>query len=131
MNLPSPLVLPEHAVRTPCISAETQSSRASGVAEMTFKEAAQQRWQDALVPSVTGPLSDSSSSPHVTGILTEVHTGTLLSPFTKSTTTALRQPVVIRGTGKKSTSGIIPPPSPKGRRWVINASVISIMLLIG
>src|SRR5712691_1346980 len=40
-----PFVLPEHAVRTPCISAETQSSTQC-VAEMSCKEAAQQRWQD-------------------------------------------------------------------------------------
>src|SRR5712692_6399585 len=38
--LPAPQAGLPHCVRTPCISAETQSSRASGVAEMTCKEAA-------------------------------------------------------------------------------------------
>src|SRR6266404_1019186 len=49
------------------------------------------------------------------------------SPFARSTPTSLRQPIVIRGTGKKS-SGIARPP--KGRRWVISASVVFLMMLI-
>src|SRR5436309_2951780 len=49
---------------------------------------------------VTGPLSDPSTSPGTTRSLPEVQTGALL-PF-RSTTSGLRQPVVIRSTGKKS-----------------------------
>jgi surface antigen len=77
-------------------------------------------------PGVTGPLSDASSSPGITGVLPDVQTGALPTPF-RSTTTSLRQPIVIRGTGKKSP-GIVRPP--KGRRWVISASVVVLMMLI-
>jgi surface antigen len=78
-------------------------------------------------PGFTGPLSNPSSSTGTTGVLPDIETGALPTPFARSTTTALRQPIVIRGTGKKSP-GIARPP--RGRRWVISASVVFLMLLI-
>src|SRR5947209_10944066 len=58
-------------------------------------------------PGVTGPLSDPSTSPGTTPSLPEVLSGAL-SPL-RNTTSALRQPVVIRSTGKKSTGTMRPP----------------------
>jgi len=78
-------------------------------------------------PATTGPLEPRASSPGITGALPDIQTGALPTPFARSTTTSLRQPIVIRGTGKKS-SGLARPP--KGRRWVISASVVFLMLLI-
>jgi surface antigen len=72
-------------------------------------------------------LEPRESSPGITRALPDIQTGALPTPFARSTTTALRQPIVIRGTGKKS-SGIARPP--KGRRWVISASVVFLMMLI-
>src|SRR5207248_10217853 len=57
-------------------------------------------------PGVTRPLSDPGIIPVVTRNLPVLQTGAL-SPL-KSTTTALRQPVGIRSTGKKSTGPICP-----------------------
>jgi surface antigen len=77
-----------------------------------------------LFPAVTGRLPEYSL---VTRQLPDVDTGAL--PATKMTTTTLvRQPILIRGTGKKST-GITRPP--KGRRWVIHTAVASLCVLIG
>src|SRR5258706_3243674 len=78
-------------------------------------------------PGTTGPLEPRESSPGITRALPDIQTGALPTPFARSTTTSLRQPIVIRGTGKKS-SGIARPP--KGRRWVISASVVFLMMLI-
>jgi surface antigen len=78
-------------------------------------------------PGTTGPLEPGASSPGITRALPDIQTGVLPTPFARSTTTSLRQPIVIRGTGKKS-SGITRPP--KGRRWVISASVVFLMMLI-
>lgn len=69
-------------------------------------------------------------NPAVTRQLTNVQTGmlpiTVIRPNTP-TTTALRQPVVIRGTGKKSTQTLRPP---RGRRWVVHIAVTGILALI-
>src|SRR6185437_14876720 len=78
-------------------------------------------------PGVTEPLEQPSSSPGITGVLPDVQTGALPTPFARSTTTSLRQPIAIRGTGKKSP-GVVAPP--KGRRGVISASVVFLMMLI-
>lgn len=94
--------------------------------------------QSPAGPAVTQKLSDPGSFPAVTGPLTSspavMHqfpdpqnpqTGAL--PFVRSNTTALRQPVVIRGSGKKSTGTIRPP---KGRRWVVQLAVTGLVALI-
>jgi len=53
---------------------------------------------------------------------------TAVLPYLKNnTTTSLRQPVVIRGTGKKS-AGLKRPP--QGRRWVVQLAVTTLILLI-
>jgi len=79
-----------------------------------------------LFPTMTGHLPVYTTSPVVTRPLPDVETGSL--PATKITTTTLRQPILIRGTGKKST-GITRPP--KGRRWVVHIAVASLFVVIG
>ncbi len=76
-------------------------------------------------PSATGQLPELIASPGVTRNLPAVQTGPLLPR--RTTTTALRQPVVIPATGKKS-SGTMKPP--RGRSWVIQAAVTVILVLI-
>jgi surface antigen len=78
-------------------------------------------------PGRTLILSEYATSPRVTRILPDVNTGALSFPPAESTTTALRQPIVIRGTGKKKPRAIHPP---KGRKWVISISAIVLLLMI-
>ncbi len=76
-------------------------------------------------PGVTRPLSDPELMPVVTRSLPEVQTGAL--PPVRNTTTALRQPVVIRSTGKKSTGTMR---APQGRPWVVHLAATSLLVLI-
>lgn len=79
-------------------------------------------------PDATGSLPEyTATPPRVTRVLPDIHTGKLPSPSTRSTTTALRQPVVIRGTNTKSPRTIRPP---KGRKGVISIAVICLLFLI-
>ncbi len=89
-------------------------------------------------PGVSGPLTESiltpgvtnslpTSSPGATRILPDLHTGTLSFPSTGRSTTSLRQPVVIRGSGKKGTRTLRPP---RGRKSVISVSVTCLLLVI-
>jgi surface antigen len=78
-------------------------------------------------PDTTGSLLENITPPNVTRVLPDIHTGTLPSSSTRSTTTALRQPVVIHGTNTKSPRTIRPP---KGRKRVISIAVISLLFLI-
>src|SRR5437867_11923 len=75
---------------------------------------------------VTRPLFDPNVSPRVTRNLPPLQTGALYS--VQPTTTALRQPVVIPSTGKKSKGTMRPPP--KGRRWLVHLVVTCILVLI-
>ncbi len=75
-------------------------------------------------PGVTRRLGEYNTPPPVTHNLPEIQTDQLLSP---GTTTAFRQPIVIRGTGKKSSGTMRPP---KGRRWVVHTTVTMLFLLI-
>ncbi len=77
------------------------------------------------VPVQTRQLHDYTPAPVATQTLPEVQTGTL--PSARRTTTSLREPVVIRGTGKKS-KGIRPP---KGRKLVVHIATIAVLILIG
>ncbi len=86
-------------------------------------------------PNATQPISDPGTSqeladyftaPKVTRILPDINTGALSFPPTQ-TTTALRQPIVIRGTLKKKQHAIHPP---KGRKWVISIAAIVLLLCI-
>lgn len=79
----------------------------------------------------TGPISSPNGfyalTPHTrttNQLTTDVHTDGL--SLAKSKTTALREPVVIKGEGKRTTS--IRPP--QGRRVVIQAAVAVMMLVI-
>ncbi|QBD79217.1 CHAP domain-containing protein [Ktedonosporobacter rubrisoli] len=77
-------------------------------------------------PNVTRALVDPNAAPNVTRVLTtaELQTGTL--PDGRRNTTSLRQPVVIKGSGKKSQ--MVPPP--KGRRLVVHVAVTTLLLFI-
>ena len=74
-------------------------------------------------PGITRDLPENTppSAPYPLDLQTAV------LPYIKNTTTSLRQPVVIRGTGKKS-AGLKGPP--KGRRWVVQLSVTTLILVI-
>jgi len=79
----------------------------------------------ATSPRVTRYLPENDTSPRMTGPL-DLQTAIL--PYIKSsTTTSLRQPVVIRGNGKKSTD---PKRPPQKRRWAIQIVVTSLIILI-
>ena len=77
-------------------------------------------------PGTTQDLAEHDTSPRVTGVLSDSNTGTLSFPPT-STTTSLRQPIVIRGTLKKKNHVIH---YPKGRKWVISIAAITLLLFI-
>jgi surface antigen len=77
-------------------------------------------------PGTTQDLNDYATNPRVTGVLSETNTGALSFPST-STTTALRQPIVIRGTLKKKQHVIHPP---KGRKWIISIAAIVLLVFI-
>src|SRR2546421_2913699 len=76
-------------------------------------------------PAVTRQLEPDTPRSLTTRVLPNLQTGTLSSA--RNPTTSLRQPVVIRGTGKKST-GIMRPP--KGRRLVVHIAVTTLLILI-
>ena len=89
-------------------------------------------------PGVSGPLADpvtdmtsrlpgQATSPGVTRGLPDPHTGTLTPLSSRSSTTSLRLPVVIRATHKNRPRTIRPP---KGRKWVISIAVISLLFVI-
>jgi surface antigen len=77
-------------------------------------------------PGTTEDLAEYGTSQRVTRALSDPNTGALSFPPT-STTTSLRQPVVIRGTLKKKHHVIHPP---KGRKWVISIVAIALFLFI-
>jgi surface antigen len=77
-------------------------------------------------PAVTRPLTGVLMSPGVTRSLPDVQTGAL-APL-RSATSTLREPVLIRATGKKSTGTLRPP---QGRRWVIHISAAFMLVLLG
>ncbi len=76
-------------------------------------------------PAVTRQLEDYTAPSIITRVLPDLQTGTLADG--RSPSTSLRQPVVIRGTGKKSTGTMRPP---QGRRLVIHIAVTTLLVLI-
>jgi len=78
-------------------------------------------------PGTTQELADYFTPPRVTRILPDVNTGALSFPSTETTTSGLRQPIVIRGTLKKKPRAI---QYPKGRKWVISISAIVLLIFI-
>ena len=111
------------------------ASQNTPVEQLSFPQASPHPFVTALLPEnqqqsfpgTTRPLTGPDTSPRVTRSLSlaEPQTGAL--PSLRSTTTSLRQPVVIRGTGKKSSGTMRPP---KGRRWVIQLSVTGVLILM-
>lgn len=65
-----------------------------------------------------------NGSPAVTRLLPDIQTGTLASV---SSTTSLRQPIVIPATGKKSRGTMRPP---RGRTWVTSSLVLGMFIMI-
>src|SRR5579859_1056338 len=74
-------------------------------------------------PFVTRPLYNPTTPPVVTINLPELQTGTL--PSASRTTTALRQPIIIPKTGKKSAGTMRPP---QGRRWVVHLAATLLLV---
>src|SRR5258707_2348729 len=99
--------------------------------QLSFPDAASQPFSSSQLmnyppsPAITRALYDPNMSPGVTRNLAELETGAV--PAVRRTTTSLRQPVVIRSTGKKSSGTMRPP---KGRRWVVQLAVTGLLLLI-
>lgn len=85
---------------------------------------------DPGVTRPTQPLSNDTPLPGITRNLALMETKTGALSSTKSTTTALRQPVVIPSTGKVSRGTMRPP---QGRRWVVHlsATIVLIMIAVG
>jgi surface antigen len=77
-------------------------------------------------PGTTQDLAEYVTSPRVTRVLFDSNTGALSFPPT-STTTSLRQPIVIRGTLKKKHHVIH---TPKGQKWIISIAAITLLLFI-
>jgi len=108
-------------------------SQLSPVDQMSFPDINGQPVGTAQLPGYgsspaitrTRALYDPLTPLPVTGNLAEFETGVLTS--VKNTTTALRQTVVIRSTGKKSPGTMRPP---RGRRWVVQLAVTVLLLLI-
>ncbi len=104
----------------------------SPVEQLSFPDTADQPLgsaqlpNDSSSPAITRALYDPTTPPAVKRNLAEFETGALASTKS-STTTALRQPVVIRSTGRKSPGTMRPP---KGRRWVIQLAVMGLLILI-
>lgn len=73
-------------------------------------------------------FTEYATSPRVTRILLDTNTGTLSFPPTGSTSTTLRQPIVIRGNGKKKPQTDHHPL--KVRKWVISISAIALLMVI-
>src|SRR6266702_5274302 len=98
----------------------------SPVEQMPFPDSSPDATQPISDPGTTQELADYLTAPRVTRILPDINTGALSFPPTQ-TTTALRQPIVIRGTLKKKHHAIHPP---KGRKWVISIAAIVLLLCI-
>lgn len=76
-------------------------------------------------PAVTHQLENYTPPSIITRVLPDLQTGTL--PGGRNPSTSLRQPVVIRGTGRKSRGTMRPP---QGRRLVIHIAVTTLLVLI-
>src|SRR5260221_7699199 len=79
------------------------------------------------VTDMTSSLPGQTTSRGVTRGLPDPHTGALPSLSRRSSTTSLRQPVVIRPTHKNRARTVRPP---KGRKWVISIAAISLLFVI-
>lgn len=82
--------------------------------------------QFSIMPDITRSPFEPITSPGAMRQLTEVQTGTL-STITKSATTTLRQPLVIRGSHKKRVGKTRPP---IGRRLVVHMAVTILLVFI-
>jgi surface antigen len=83
--------------------------------------------QNLVNPVTTRDLSEYFASPVITRVLPDVNTEKLSFPPAETNTTALRQPIVIRGTGKKKP-GVSH--HPRGRKWVISIAAMILLLCI-
>lgn len=89
-----------------------------------------------LAPTPTATSQPNTGPIYTTGtlkaILDTTKTSGTTQPFAtsayRSNTTALRMPVVIKGSGKQSTGML--PPQPKGRRLMLHVTVTALLLFI-
>ncbi len=84
-----------------------------------------QQYQAATALSMARPLDGPTTSPGVTRDWPVVQTGALT--VAGRNTTALRSPVIIRGSGKKS-SGIMRPP--KGKKQVVHIAAAALLAFV-
>ncbi len=75
---------------------------------------------------VTEPLSGAALAEQNTRQLAQRQAGTF-TPVVKKSATSLREPVIIRGSGKKSAGTMRPPP---GRRLLVHVSVAVLMVFV-
>ncbi len=123
-QLPFPESSPSFTETTPHLHSTRTPGPATPAPDVTY------------TPGITQPLPGEgnatgvtqqlpfNASPAVTRLLPDLQTGTLP---TIRTTTSLRQPIVIRGSGKKSTGTMRPP---TGRRWVISSAILGMMVVL-
>jgi surface antigen len=78
-------------------------------------------------PGTTSDLYEYFTSPNITRVLLDVITGKLSFPPAETKTTVLRQPIVIRGAGKKKLRATH---APKTRKWIISIAAILLLLCI-
>jgi hypothetical protein len=93
---------------------QTTSELASGVLPNAAEPVISQPLPVVFPPAVTRQLAQ---------------TGALIPVGRNDTTTTARQPVVIRGSGKKST-GMLPPPRPKRSRVIVHMAVASLIVFV-
>jgi surface antigen len=92
---------------------QSSSESATGAVHSAAEPGMSQSLPVVLPPAVTRQLAQTGA----------------LQPVGKSDTTTSRQPVVIRGSGKKSV-GILPPPRPQRSRVVVHVAVASLMVFV-
>ena len=119
LSLAQPLPLPQG---TPLLGRPTQ------LLDDTSDPAISGPFQEpALSPGTISSLPGRTTSLGVSSVLPDSHTAILTPLCTRSTTTSLRQPVVICTTTKKGPRTIRPP---KGRKWVISIAAISLLFVM-
>jgi surface antigen len=88
--------------------------------------AAQPLYDQDTAPHLTRALA-LNDSPRVTRLLADVRSQTGALNQAGTTTTSLRQPVVIRGGGRKPTAAIR---APSSRKWVINSVIVAVVVVL-
>lgn len=122
----------EKSARADLLEGTGSVSQMSPVEQLPFPESTPSpytpipsMYEAPVSPSVTRVL-DNAQSPNVTKMLPAQQSATSNLPDVQRVTTGLREPVVIRGAGKRT--GTIRPP--RGRRMVIHVGVTALLVFI-